>query len=187
MGDVTDILHRMQSGDVAAGDELLEVIYDELRRQARKRMTLEKQGNTLQGTALVHEVYLRLFERPPSARWESRAHFFGAVAEAMRRILVDRARAKLTQKRRGVNEVLPDDFSVIQAPAASERILAVHDALDKLAETAPDVAELVKLRFFVGYTIAEVAELMSISPRQANRLWAYGKAWLSTELRQDIS
>lgn len=187
MGDVTDILHRMQAGDAAAGDELLEVIYDELRWQARKRMAFEKQGNTLQGTALVHEVYLRLFERPKSTQWESRAHFFGAVAEVMRRILVDRARAKLTQKRRSTNEGLDDDFSVIQTPAASARILAVHDTLDKLAATAPDVAELVKLRFFVGYTIVEVAEIMAISPRQANRLWAYGKAWLSTELRDDIS
>lgn len=186
MNEVTEILNRLQAGEPSAGDELLAIIYDELRRQAHMRMAHEKQGHTLQGTALVHEVYLRLFENVQDTKWQSRAHFFGAVAEVMRRILVERARAKLTQKRGGgiKNEAI--DITEIEAPTGSEQVLAINEALEKLATTAPEAVQLVKLRFFVGYTIPEAAELMSISPRQANRLWAYAKAWLSAELKQDV-
>lgn len=186
MSDVTEILHRLQAGEPSAGDELLEVIYDELRRQARATMARERQGDTLQGTALVHEVYLRLFQNIRDTEWQSRAHFFGAVAEVMRRILVERARAKLTQKRGGEIHKEHLDFAEIEAPTGSDQVLAIHEALDKLAAITSEAAQLVKLRFFVGYTIAEAAELMSISPRQANRLWAYAKAWLSTELKQEV-
>ncbi len=119
----------------SAGDELLEVVYDELRRQARKRMASERQGNTLQGTALVHEVYLRLFEDAQATEWQSRAHFFGAVGEAMRRILVERARAKLAQKRGGGIAAHHVDFAAIGSPSGSEQIVAVHEALDVLAST----------------------------------------------------
>lgn len=186
MSDVTNILRRLEAGEPSAGDELLDVVYDELRRQARSCMAREQPGHTLQGTALVHEVYLRLFENISTTKWQSRAHFFGAVAEVMRRVLVDRARSKLTQKRGGMMNNVQVDFANIAAPTGTEQVLAISEALDKLATTAPAAAELVKLRFFVGYTIAEAAELMSISPRKADRLWVYAKAWLSMELKKDV-
>jgi len=178
---VTRILEAIQGGDLKAADELLPIVYDELRRLAARRLSQEKPGQTLQATALVHEAYIRLVgSRDPG--WANRRHFFMAAAEAMRRILVDRARRKASARHGGGrNRVLLDE-EALEVNDPPEQMVALNDALDKLAAEDGPKAELVKLRYFAGLTIPEVATAMGISLTTAKRYWFYSRAWLMREL-----
>src|SRR5436190_1747201 len=178
MSDVTAILSAIEQGDPRAAEQLLPLVYDELRKLAAARLSEEKPGQTLQPTALVHEAYLRLVGGEQAQDWDGRGHFFAAAAEAMRRILVDHVRQKNSLKGGGgrARAELRED-----AAAASERsdeILAVDEALAGLATADPQAAELVKLRYFACLSIDEAARALNISPRSADRLWAYARAWL---------
>ena len=175
MSDVTRLLAAIQHGDTRAGEELLPLVYAELRQLARAKMAREQPGHTLQPTALVHEAWMRLGDQ----RFENRAHFFGAAAEAMRRILIDRARQKLAAKNGAGAEHLDADGIEIAAPTEKEdELLAVHEALDALATHDARKAELVKLRYFAGLTIDEAADVLGISAPTAKRDWTYARAWL---------
>jgi RNA polymerase sigma factor (TIGR02999 family) len=182
MSDVTRLLDAAAAGDRKAAADLLPLVYDELRRLAAERLAHEKPGQTLQATALVHEAYLRLVGNGEGSRWNSRGHFFAAAAEAMRRILVDNARRKQTKKRGGGRARLDlDQF----AAATSERlddVLDIDAALVGLANADPQAAELVKLRYFAGLSIPQAAAALGISPRSADFLWAYARAWLLRSL-----
>src|SRR5436189_1050403 len=181
MSEVTRILTAIEQGDVKATDELLPLVYNELRRLAAHKMAAESAGHTLQPTALVHEAWLKLVD-PPAQSWQNRAHFFGAAAEAMRRILIARARRKHTQ-RRGAGAVhLDADELEIASPAPDDQLLALNDALDRFAALEPHQAELVKLRYFVGLKIEESAEVLGISEATAKRWWAYARAWLLNQM-----
>jgi len=182
-GDVTRILAQAAEGSVWTAGELLPLVYHELRRVARQRLAGERPGQTLQPTALVHEAYLRLLgsdERAP--QWNSRNHFFVAAAEAMRRILVENARRKATARRGGNYCRQHVDLERLPLPQADDEVLAVNDALGKLASERPAVAKLVELRYFGGLTLEEAAALLEVSPRTAHRYWAYARAWLHSEL-----
>ena len=178
MPDVTRILLGIEQGDPQAADRLLPLVYEELRKLAAQKLAQENPGQTLQATALVHEAYLRLVGGAPDAHWNSRGHFFAAAAEAMRRILVDNARRKRSKKRGGDRARLDlDQF----AAATSERlddVLEIDAALARLAAADPQAAELVKLRYFAGLSIPEAAAVLGVSPRGADLLWAYARAWL---------
>jgi RNA polymerase sigma factor (TIGR02999 family) len=178
MSEVTRILSAIEQGDPSAAEQLLPLVYDELRKLAAARLAQEKPGQTLEATALVHEAYLRLIDVDEAQHWNSRRHFFAAAAEAMRRILVDNARRKQSKKRGGKRAHLElDQF----AAASSERlddVLDIDAALDGLAGADPQAAELVKLRYFAGLSIPQVAAVLGISPRNADFLWAYARAWL---------
>jgi RNA polymerase sigma factor (TIGR02999 family) len=178
MGDVTRILEAIEQGDASAGQELFPLVYDELRRMAAQQLAHEAPGQTLQATALVNEAYLRLVDVAKARGWHSRGHFFAAAAEAMRRILVDRARKKRSRRRGGGLVRVDLDEMNVAAPEAADELLAVDEALDRLAEVDAQAAELVKLRYFAGMAIPEVAAALNISPRSADRLWAYARAWL---------
>jgi RNA polymerase sigma factor (TIGR02999 family) len=186
MTDVTRILSQIESGDPTASDQLLPLVYNELRKLAARKLADELPGQTLQATALVHEAYLRLVDVQKAQHWNSRGHFFGAAAEAMRRILVEIARRKQTLKSGGPQ---CRRFSLEEADlvtlADSERLLAVDDALDRLAAEAPDVAELVKLRVFGGMTVNEAAEALGLSRTTAFRHWTFARAWLRAEFAND--
>ena len=184
MSDVTRILSAIQSGDPKAPEQLLPLVYDELRKLAAHRMAQEKPGQTLQATALVHEAYLRLLGVEKVQHWDSRGHFFAAAAEAMRRILVDSARHHRAQKRGG-------GYERIDLPELAERaqghpldLLALDDALKELEEEHPQKAQVVKLRFFAGCTLEETAQLLGVSRATAQRHWAYARAWLFGHLNQ---
>jgi RNA polymerase sigma factor (TIGR02999 family) len=181
MNDIPRILSAIAHGDAHAAEELLPLVYDELRRLAAQKLAQEKPGQTLQATALVHEAYLRLVDGANGSHWDNRGHFFVAAAEAMRRILVESARRKQRQKHGGgrVREPGEIDLPCSERP---ERVLALDEALERLAATSPQGAELVKLRFFAGHSIAEAAAFLGISPRKANQIWAYARAWLREEL-----
>jgi RNA polymerase sigma factor (TIGR02999 family) len=182
MTDVTGILSAIEQGDPRAAEQLLPLVYDELRKLAAQRLAQEKPGQTLQATALVHEAYLRLVDVERAQRWNSRGHFFAAAAEAMRRILVDHARRKQTKKRGGGRVRLDLDQL---AAATSERlddVLDVDAALAGLADADPQAAELVKLRYFAGLSIPQAAAALGVSPRSADFLWAYARAWLLRSL-----
>ena len=182
MRDLTRVLEAIQRGDARAGEELLPLVYADLRQLARSKMVREQPGHTLQPTALVHEAWMRLGD----ARFENRAHFFGAAAEAMRRILVERARRHHREKRGGGAEHLNVDDVEIAAPAGDDaELLAVHEALDKLAADDPRKAELVKLRYFGGLSFEETAGVLGISVPTAHRDWAYARAWLRRELDRE--
>lgn len=173
--EITLLLDAVRSGDSSGDAELLSLVYGELRQLARAKMAREKPGHTLQATALVHEAWMRLGDQ----RFESRAHFFGAAAEAMRRILIERARRKQAAKHGGGAVHVDADAFEIAAPIEKEdELLAVHEALDALATHDARKAELVKLRYFVGLTIDEAAEVLDISAPTAKRDWAYARAWL---------
>ncbi|HXJ57056.1 MAG TPA: sigma-70 family RNA polymerase sigma factor [Verrucomicrobiae bacterium] len=177
VSDVTQILQRVEHGDLKAAEELLPLVYEELRRLAAHKMSLQPPGQTLQATALVHEAYLRLVGNEEK-RWESRRHFFSAAAEAMRHILIDRARRRL-RVRHGENvEKVPLDEVEISAPANDEIVVALNEALEELQRASPEQAEIVKLRFFVGLTEPEIAEVLHLSERSVQRHWSYAKAWL---------
>lgn len=178
---LTVVLNAAQAGDAAASREAFEVIYGELRRLAAGRMAREALGHTLQPTALVHEAWLRL--AGPEQSWENRAHFFGAAGEAMRRILVDHARKKRAQKRGGGVEPEELDESSFALLAPADELLAVNDALDQLAAEDATAAELVKLRYFVGMKMDDVAAALGMPVRSAERLWAYARAWLKRAVR----
>lgn len=179
MSDVTQILHQIESGDPSAADQLLPLVYDELRKLAAAKLANEKPGQTLQATALVHEAYLRLVGKLGDGQvWNSQNHFFSAAAEAMRRILVDRARQKKSQKRGGGRKRAEIDVNwAIQLPKQCD-LVELNDLLDGLAAADPKAAELVKLRFFAGLTGDQAAKVLGISPRSADMLWAYARAWL---------
>jgi RNA polymerase sigma factor (TIGR02999 family) len=183
MSEVTRILSAIEQGDPHAAEQLLPLVYDELRKLAAAKLAQEKPGQTLEATALVHEAYLRLVDTEKAQHWNSRGHFFAAAAEAMRRILVERARHNRSRKRGG--DLVRHDLDALDVAAAEspEDVLALDDALAKLAATDPTAAELVRLRFFAGLPLAEVAQFLGMSPRTADRLWAYARAWLHQEVR----
>lgn len=180
MAELTLLLDAVQRGEPDAPEALLAQVYAELRQMARAKMARENPGHTLQATALVHEAWLRLGEQ----RFDSRAHFFGAAAEAMRRILIDRARRKQSARHGARAEHIDADGIEIAAPMEKDdELLAVNEALDALAAHDPRKAELVKLRYFVGLTIEEAAEVLNISPPTAKRDWTYARAWLFREIK----
>ncbi len=180
-GDVTQLLSAIDSGDPRAAGELLPLVYEELRRLAAHKMASERTGHTLQATALVHEAWMRL--NKDNQQWDNRRHFFAAAAEAMRRILIERARRKQAQREAGVGSLdeLPESRIVVR-PSSAE-LLAVNEALQAFAESEPEGAELVKLRYFAGMSMSEAAEAMGKSLRATERLWTFAKTWL----RQEIS
>jgi RNA polymerase sigma factor (TIGR02999 family) len=185
MSDVTRILSQIEQGDGKAAEQLLPLVYGELRRLAAQKMAQEDPGQTLQATALVHEAYLRLVDVEKAQHWNSRGHFFGAAAEAMRRILVENARRKQSHKSGGGRQRFSLEDADLWALAQPDRLLAIDDALDRLAAEAPDVAELVKLRVFAGLTVKEAAEAIGISRTSAFRHWTYARAWLRAEFADE--
>jgi RNA polymerase sigma factor (TIGR02999 family) len=182
MSDVTQILSAIEQGDPHAAGELLPLVYDELRQLAASKMAHEAAGQTLQPTALVHEAYLRLVGAEQEPHWDNRGHFFAAAAEAMRRILVENARGRRSRKHGGGLVRHDVDNVPLAAPELGEDLLALDEALDRLAEKDPIKAELVKLRHFAGLTIEEAAQVLGVSPTTANRYWAYARAWLHQEI-----
>jgi RNA polymerase sigma factor (TIGR02999 family) len=182
VSDVTRILVAIESGDPVAADELLPLVYHELRKLAAHKMANEAPGQTLQPTALVHEAYLRLVGKEDQ-QWHGRAHFFGAAAEAMRRILIDKARRKRAARHGGGQPHVDVAEVDIAAPADDDQLLAMNEALDRLAAKDKVKADLVKLRYFVGMTIEEAARILGISEPTAKRYWTYARAWLYAEIR----
>ena len=185
MSEVTRILSAIEHGDTHAAEKLLPLVYDELRKLAAQKLAQENPGQTLQATALVHEAYLRLVGPGDERGFNSRRHFLSAAAQAMRRILVERARRKGRQRRGGglIRCELAD--SAYAAPLESDEVVAVDAALDRLAAIDAQAAELVRLRYFAGLPIAEVAAALNISPRTADRIWAYARAWLRDDIARD--
>ena len=188
MADVTRLLDAAAAGDAKAAADLLPLVYDELRKLAAARMAEEKPGQTLQATALVHEAYLRLVAsgdasapRDPQ-QWNGRGHFFAAAAEAMRRILVEAARRKGREKRGGDRQRVDLDGLAATADGPADDLVALSEALDRLAAASPQAADLVKLRHFAGFTNVEAAGLLGVSPRKADQLWAYARAFLLDQL-----
>jgi len=182
MNDVTRILSAIEHGNPQAAGRLLPLVYDELRRLADRRLALEAPGQTLQATALVHEAYLRLVGDDAERSWEGRGHFFAAAAEAMRRILVEGARRRRSQKRGGGRDRLALDPAGLAAPEPDAELLALDEALDRLAALDPPKAELVKLRYFAALTIPQAAEALGISTATASRHWTFARAWLRREV-----
>ncbi len=181
-GRITTILRSIEAGEARASEQLLPLVYDELRAIAARRMRQESPGNTLQATALVHEAWLRLLDSEGSGGWDSRAHFFMAAAEAMRRILIDRARARGALKRGGGRRRLALDVGALSLDDTPPEILDLDAALERLRAEDPVKADLVKLRFFAGLTMDEAASILGISPATADRYWAYARAWLYSEM-----
>ncbi len=185
MTDVTRILAEIEAGDVQATEQLLPLVYAELRRLAARHLRREAPGQTLSATALVHEAYMRLVPGP-SAGWHGRAHFFGAAAEAMRRILVERARRKRRLKHGGAAQRVPLDPDALAARDSPDELIDIDHALDRLAQIDAQKAELVKLRYFAGLSVEEAAEILGVSRATADRHWAYAKAWLYDAIRKPI-
>lgn len=184
VSDVTRILNAIADGDAHAAHDLLPLVYEELRRLAAARMANESAGHTLQPTALVHDVWLRLAGNDAQMPFANRAHFFAAAAEAMRRVLIDRARRKGAGKRGGNWERLDLDKVEIATEVDDDTLLLVSEALDKLAQQDPKAAEIVKLRFFGGLTLDKAGQVLGVTERTAKRYWAFARAWLFDELRQ---
>ena len=182
MSEVTRILSAIEKGDPSAAEQLLPLVYDELRRLAAARLAQEKPGQTLQATALVHEAYLRLVDEEQAQRWDSRGHFFAAAAEAIRRILVENARKKKRLRHGGGRRRLDLDEAFSLAEAPRDEFLALDEALTRFAAREPAKAELVKLRYFAGLSIEQAADLLRISRSTAKRYWAYARAWLLAEV-----
>lgn len=182
MSDVTRILSTLNHGDSAAAEQLLPLVYDELRRLAADRLNRERPDHTLQPTALVHEAYIRLVNGNSDRTWDNRGHFFAAAAEAMRRILIDQARTKQSARRGGQHRRVALEENAIAAIGSPDYLLDLDAALAKFEAVEPRAAELVKLRFFAGLTNREAAGVLSISARTADDLWAYARAWLFREL-----
>src|SRR5262249_25816286 len=184
MSDVTRILSAIEQGDPSAAEQLLPLVYDELRQLAAQKLTHEQPGQTLQATALVHEAYLRLVDGEQAQHWNRRGHFFAAAAEAMRRILVENARRKKRLRRGGDRRRLSlDDLDVADGPVADD-LLALDEALTQLGTEEPEAARVVQLRYFAGLTIEQTAEALGLSVRTANRHWAYARAWLYRQLQE---
>lgn len=182
MTDVTQILNAIEQGDATAAEQLLPLVYDELRKLATAKMARENPGQTLQPTALVHEAYVRLVGKKKAQQWDSRGHFFAAAAEAMRRILIDNARRKQTERHgRGLERLDLLEVDIV-AGSPNEHVLLLDDALAKLASVRPQAAKLVKLRFFAGLTVDQAAPIVGVSSRTARRLWVYARAWLRREM-----
>jgi len=179
---VTQILQAVSAGDAHAAEELLPLVYDELRHLAAARMARESPGQTLQATALVHEAWLRLIG-PNEIHWNGRGHFFGAAAEAMRRILLERARKKARLRHGGRLQRVDLDHVTLATQDSDDVIVAVNEALEKLAAEAPQKAEIVKLRYFAGLEHAEIAEVLGVSEPTVRRHWAYARSWLYAELK----
>lgn len=184
MSEFTEILHAAETGDPSAADKLLPLVYDELRQLAAVHLANEQPGQTLQPTALVHEAYLRLIGGANPEPWNNRGHFFAAAAVAIRRILIDNARRKQSLKRGGdlIRRNLID--VPLNLPEPRENLLALDEALEKLANVQPQAAELVQLLYFAGLTLPEAAQTLGISPRTAGRQWTYARAWLRREIRR---
>jgi RNA polymerase sigma factor (TIGR02999 family) len=185
VSDVTQILDRIQEGDPAAAEQLLPLVYDELRQLAARKLAQEKPGQTLQATALVHEAYLRVVGGDKEQQWDSRRHFFAAAAEAMRRILIDQARHKQCAKGGGALQRAPlDQGASLVAPegAPAEDLLALDEALQQLEAEDPVKARLVKLRFFAGVTLEDAAAMLGVSNATAKRYWVYARSWLYGKL-----
>ena len=185
MSEITRILEAAQRGEPSAANELLPLVYGELRRLAAYKMAQEAPGHTLQPTALVHEAWLRLVTPEQQAQFQNRAHFFGAAAEAMRRILVDRAREKKALKRGGDWERVEPESVEVHSPMPDDELLALDEALDRLAAVDTRAAEMVKLCFFVGLTQEEAARELGVSVSTAERIWSFARAWLLRELRKE--
>jgi RNA polymerase sigma factor (TIGR02999 family) len=185
MSEVTRILSAIEQGDPHAAEQLLPLVYDELRKLAAQRLSQEKPGQTLQATALVHEAYLRLVDTEQAQQWNSRGHFFAACAEAMRRILIDNARRKQADKRGGGRQRIEVDGVTVAAPEHHDDLLELDQALSELAAADPQAAELVKLRYFAGLSVPQAAEALGVAPRTANFLWAYARVWLRRRLGGD--
>lgn len=182
MSDVTRILSQIESGDPSAAEQLLPLVYEELRKLAAAKMAHEKPGQTLQATALVHDAYLRLVDGEQVQHWDSRGHFFAAAAESMRRILIDMARQKQSDRRGGGWQRCElSDADRVTMPVSDE-LLDLDEALTRLSDVDPQAAELVKLRVFASMTVEEAATLQGVSSRTAKRNWAYARAWLGREL-----
>jgi RNA polymerase sigma factor (TIGR02999 family) len=182
MSDVTQILSAIEQGDPSAAEQLLPLVYEELRRLAALRLAQEKPGQTLQATALVHEAYLRLVGEPKTLQWDSRAHFFAAAAEAMRRILIDNARSKARLKRGGDRQRVDLNQADAVSLAAPDELLLLDESIAQLAADDPQAAQLVRLRYFAGLSVEEAAELSGLSRSSAYEHWAYARAWLHNEL-----
>src|SRR5438132_8729849 len=185
MSDVTRILNAIDQGNLQAAEQLLPLVYDELRKLATRKLAQEKPGQTLQATALVHEAYMRLVGSEHDQQWNSRGHFFAAAAEAMRRILVENARRKGRLKRGGKGERLDVADVDIAVEEPCDDLLALDEALDKLAEKHPEKAELVKLRYFAGLTVNDAARVLGVSTSTVDRHWSYARAWLFRELSRE--
>src|SRR5262245_30570676 len=185
MSDVTEILRQIERGEAVAAEKLLPLVYDEWRRLAAARLRGEAQGNSLQATALVHEAYLRLVGQDEPQSWDSRGHFFAAAAEAMRRILVESARRKKRIRHGGGRQRIDWEAAASLSAEPSEDLVALDEALGKLAAEDPAKAELVKLRFFAGLTMPEIARVMSISLATAERYWTYARTWLYAEMHDE--
>jgi RNA polymerase sigma factor (TIGR02999 family) len=186
MSDVTRILNAIEHGDPHAAEQLLPLVYDELRQLAAQRLASEKPGQTLQPTALVHEAYLRLVDGDQPQQWNGRGHFFAAAAEAMRRILIDNARRKKADKAGGSwqrHELIDAELAV---DSGGDELFAVDEALSRFAAEHPRAAQLVRLRFFLGQTLEEAAAHLGLQARTAYRDWAYARAWLRRELDRDV-
>jgi RNA polymerase sigma factor (TIGR02999 family) len=182
MTDVTRVLNAIEQGDPQASAQLLPLVYDELRKLAAQKMAQEASGQTLQATALVHEAYLRLVGVDQAPPWNSRGHFFAAAAEAMRRILVENARRKKRLKRGGDRDRADLEALDVAAPEVPHDLLALDEALALLAVADSQAAELIKLRYFAGFTVKQAAEALGVAPRTADSLWAYARAWLLQKL-----
>ncbi len=186
MSEVTRILSAIEQGDPQASEQLLPLVYNELRELAAQRLAQEQPGQTLQATALVHEAYLRLVDVKQAQLWNSRGHFFAAAAEAMRRILIDQARRKQSQRGGGGRQRRDVEHLAIAVPEPSLDILAVNEALERFEAVDPVKARLVKLRYFAGLTIPQAADALGISTTTADRHWSYARAWLHAELKKDV-
>jgi RNA polymerase sigma factor (TIGR02999 family) len=184
MSDVTRLLSDIDQGDPDAAERLLPLVYDELRKLAASRLAQEAPGQTLQATALVHEAYLRLVGDDGTRRWGGRAHFFAVAAEAMRRVLIQAARRRHAAKRGGDRRRVDLELDALPLPERPERLLALDEALDRLAASDPRKAELVKLRFFAGLTIEETAEALQLSTATVERQWTYARAWLQCAIQE---
>lgn len=184
MNDVTQILNAIEGGDSKAADELLPLVYDQLRRLAAKKLSHEQAGQTLTATALVHEAYMKLIKSDGESQdWEGQRHFFSAAAQAMRRILINRARDKMRLKRGGGAKKIPLDLASLVLDEQPEDLIALDNAIERLAVENPVPAELVQLRFFAGLSLGDAAKTMGIGRRTADRYWAYARAWLFREIR----
>jgi RNA polymerase sigma factor (TIGR02999 family) len=185
MSEVTRILFAIEQGDPRASEQLLPLVYEELRQLAAQKMAQEAPGRTLQATALVHEAYLKLVDGEEAKHWNGRGHFFGAAAEAMRRILVDQARRRSAAKRGGVLQRGDLRESAIAAPVRGDQLLAINEALERLSTVDSVAASLVKLRYFAGLDMSEAAAALGISVRTAHEIWAYARSWLRNAMRED--
>jgi RNA polymerase sigma factor (TIGR02999 family) len=184
MKDVTQVLSAVEQGDAHAAEQLLPLVYDELRRLAAERLAREKPGQTLEATALVHEAYLRLVDVEQAQAWNSRGHFFAAAAEAMRRILVENARRRAAQKRGGARKRVDLEGVEAAAPSRPEGLLFLDEALGRLAQEDPSAAEVAKLRLFAGLSVEEASEVLGVSRATAFRHWTYARAWLQAALQE---